>query len=87
MISQDTSCASPASDALGVPLATLRTFQKMTAMLYAKQRTTNIEYTLEQSPANEGLVSSLKNDGDEMMLAQLNEIIEKRLLNAIFQPN
>ncbi|MDO8369798.1 MAG: EAL domain-containing protein, partial [Candidatus Nitrotoga sp.] len=67
-------------------MATLTDLSENDIILYAKQRTKNIEYTFKQSSANEGLISSLKNDGNEMMLAQLNEIIDKRLLNAIFQP-
>lgn len=86
MISQDISCASPASDAPEIPLATLTNFSENDTILYAKQRTTNNEITFAKSSAKERLISSLKNDGNEMMLAQLNEIINKRLLNAIFQP-
>ena len=86
MISQDISCASPASDAPKIPLTTLTNISEHDTISYAKQRATNSEYTLAQSSVNERLISSLKNDGNEIMLAQLNEIIDKRLLNAIFQP-
>ena len=86
MIPQDISCASPVIDASKIPLTTLTNISEHDTISYAKQRATNIEYTLAQSSVNEVLISSLKNDGNDMMLAQLNEIIDKRLLNAILQP-
>jgi diguanylate cyclase (GGDEF)-like protein len=86
MIPQDISCASPASDALKTPLETLTNILENDTILYAKQRATNIKYTPPLSSANDGLISTLKNDSNETMLAQLNEIIDNCLLNAIFQP-
>ena len=86
MIPQDISCASPASNEPKMPSETLTNILENDTILYAIQRATNIEYLPAQSSANEGLISTLNNDSNETMLAQLNEIIDKRLLNAIFQP-
>ncbi len=44
------------------------------------------EYTQPLSAANEGLMPPLEQDGNAMLLAQLNEIIDKRQLSALFQP-
>ena len=52
-ISQQTSCALPASEATKVPLT---------------------------------ILSGSSKDGNAMLLAQLNEIIEQRLLSALLQP-
>lgn len=84
LTSQETSCASPASDASKAPLAILSGTSENGTLLYTRQHATAPEYTLAQSSA--GLISPLEKDGNAMMLARLNEIIDQRLLSALFQP-
>lgn len=84
LTSQETSCASPVSDASKAPLAILSGTSENGTLLYTRQHATAPEYTLAQSSA--GLISPLEKDGNAMMLARLNEIIDQRLLSALFQP-
>lgn len=86
LTAQERPAALPVSDASIAPLAILSGTADNGTLLYTRQRATVLEYTLAQSPANEGLMSALEQDGNEMMLAQLNEIIDQRLLSALLQP-
>src|SRR5437867_3953598 len=86
LTSQETSCASPVSDASKAPLAILSGTSENGTLLYTRQRAAVPEYTLARSSANEGLMSRLEKNGNQMMLAQLNEIIDQRLLSALLQP-